>query len=76
MTPWPSRAWAGRAAGAALLLAATAASVDRIPVPSQKGWAGAKERAAAGTGVELAYVRTGAEKGQPIFLRRRLSAGS
>lgn len=53
---------------AALLLAATMAGAEPVPVPSQEDWAGAKQRAPSGTGVELAYVRMGAEEGRPIVL--------
>lgn len=60
------------ALAAALLVAApvtgAAAEVESIPVPSQEEWADAKERAPAGTGVDLAYVRMGAAEGEPILL--------
>jgi pimeloyl-ACP methyl ester carboxylesterase len=68
VTAGPSPVRAGGAALAALLLAAATAAAEPIAVPSQEGWAGAKQRAATGTGVELAYVRMGAEAGRPIVL--------
>jgi pimeloyl-ACP methyl ester carboxylesterase len=53
---------------AVLLLGFATAGAEPAPVPSQDDWAGAKRRAETGTGVELAYVRMGAEEGQPIVL--------
>ena len=57
--------------GAAVLgaaLFASPAAMAESPVPSQEAWAEAKERAPAGTGVELAYVRMGAAEGKPLVL--------